>query len=166
MARYEHLPVYRAAFSFAAELNRSVASFQRYHKYGIGEDLRKASYEILWRIVSANNAENKSESLFALRDSVEKASVLCRLAFELNAFVSIGNYERSALALAEVSRQSEGWLRSVRSAAAAKNPSRAESDRSPRSGASLGKTTLPLSGDQSPDEIMNPVSGLPRPDSQ
>jgi hypothetical protein len=107
MARYDHLPIYRSAFVFATEINKSVALFSRYHKYGIGEDLRRISYDILARIVRVNNSEDKMSLLLELRDHTEKAVILCRLAFELNAFSSIGNYEKVITPLSETSRQIE-----------------------------------------------------------
>lgn len=107
MARYDHLPVYRSAFVFATELNRGIMAFSRYHKYGIGEDLRRISYDILARIVRVNNSECKLTELSDLRDCTEKAVILCRLAFELNAFNSIGSYEKIVTPLSETSRQVE-----------------------------------------------------------
>ena len=41
MARYEHLPIYRAAFDLAVHVEKIVRSFGRYHKYSLGTELRE-----------------------------------------------------------------------------------------------------------------------------
>ena len=41
MARYDHLPIYRAAFDLAVHLEQIVRHFDRYHKYTLGTDLGK-----------------------------------------------------------------------------------------------------------------------------
>ena len=46
MARYDHLPIYRAAFDLAVHLERTVRHFDRYHKYTLGTDLRTGSRRI------------------------------------------------------------------------------------------------------------------------
>ena len=40
MARYEHLPIYRAAFDLAVHIEKIVHNFSRYHKYTLGSELR------------------------------------------------------------------------------------------------------------------------------
>ena len=47
MARYEHLPIYRAAFDLAVHVEKLVRGFSRYHKYSLGTELRERSREIL-----------------------------------------------------------------------------------------------------------------------
>ena len=43
MARYEHLPIYKAALDAAVHFEQVVAGFSRYHKYSLGTELRHAS---------------------------------------------------------------------------------------------------------------------------
>ena len=47
MARYEHLPIYRAAFDLAVHLEKIVRNFSRYHRYSLGTELRAGSRRIL-----------------------------------------------------------------------------------------------------------------------
>ena len=42
MARYEHLPIYKAALDAAVHFEKVVAGFSRYHKYTLGTELRHA----------------------------------------------------------------------------------------------------------------------------
>ena len=47
MARYEHLPIYRAAFDLDVHVEKLVRGFNRYHKYSLGTELRERSRELL-----------------------------------------------------------------------------------------------------------------------
>ena len=50
MARYDHLPIYSAAFDLAVHMEKLVRHFSRYHKYTLGTELRDGSRHILERI--------------------------------------------------------------------------------------------------------------------
>lgn len=41
MARYEHLPIYKAALDAAVHFEQVVAEFSRQHKYSLGTQLRQ-----------------------------------------------------------------------------------------------------------------------------
>ncbi len=43
MARFEHLPIYKAALDLTVQLELLVAGFSRYHKYTLGSEMRNAS---------------------------------------------------------------------------------------------------------------------------
>jgi hypothetical protein len=43
MARYEHLPIYKAALDMTVHFEKLVAGFSRYHKYTLGTELRESS---------------------------------------------------------------------------------------------------------------------------
>ena len=59
MARYEHLPIFRAAFDLAVHFEKIVRNFSRYHKYSLGTELRDQSRSLLTTIIDANNAREK-----------------------------------------------------------------------------------------------------------
>jgi hypothetical protein len=61
MARYEHLPIYRAAFDLAVHIEKLVRGFTRYHKYSLGSELRERSREILAGIIDANHGRDRAE---------------------------------------------------------------------------------------------------------
>ena len=63
MARYEHLPIYRAAFDLAVHIEKLVRGFTRYHKYSLGSELREQSREILARIIDANQSRDRAARL-------------------------------------------------------------------------------------------------------
>ena len=50
MARYEHLPIYKAAPDLTVHFEQVVAGFSRYHKYTLGTELREASRGVLMQV--------------------------------------------------------------------------------------------------------------------
>ena len=59
MARYEHLPIYKAALDMPVHFEKLVAGFSRYHKYTLGTELREASRGVLMQVLRANNAATR-----------------------------------------------------------------------------------------------------------
>jgi hypothetical protein len=114
MARYEHLPIYREAYDLTVHVEQVVRNFSRYHKYTLGTDLRNRMRAALEKIVEANNARDRAESLKELRQQLENLKVLCRLCHDSGAF---GGGTKSYLHIAErltnLARQNEGWLKST-----------------------------------------------------
>ena len=83
MARYEHLPIYKAALDAAVHFEQVVAGFSRYHKYTLGTELRQASREVIQQVIRANAARERLPELLKLRDGLEVTLVLPRLAKEV-----------------------------------------------------------------------------------
>ena len=79
MARYDHLPIYRAAFDLAVHIEKLVRHFSRYHKYTLGTELRDGSRRILERIIEANDSRDRGPVLAHLRQELEWFKVLARL---------------------------------------------------------------------------------------
>ena len=130
MARYEHLPIYRAAFDLAVHVEKLVRGFTRYHKYSLGSELRERSREILARIIDANHSRDRAARLEHLRGDLENFKVLVRLCHESGGFASTRAYLYVAEQVVEISRQNEGWLRQTIKA----RGSGAEQDRSGEAG--------------------------------
>ena len=114
MARYEHLPIYKKAMDLAVYIENVVRGFSRYHKYTIGADLRNLSREAVRLIISANSKEEKLNTLKSLRDTIEQLKVTIRICKEVKAFRSFNSFQNAAEAAVQLSRQSEGWIRSVK----------------------------------------------------
>ena len=113
MARYDHLPIYRAAFDLAVHLEQIVRHFDRYHKYTLGTDLRTGSRRILERIIEANESRERRLVLEQLRQDLERLKVLARLCHESGGFRSTRAYLYVAEQVVALARQNEGWLRST-----------------------------------------------------
>ena len=112
MARYEHLPIYRAAFDLAVHVEKIVRNFSRYHKYSLGTELRDGSRRILERIIAANSSRDRRAQLERLRQELETFKVLARLCHESGGFASTRAYLYVAEQVVGIARQNEGWLRS------------------------------------------------------
>jgi hypothetical protein len=114
MARYEHLPIFRAAFDLAVHVEKIVRHFDRYHKYGIGTELRERTRAVVERIIRANNAEaERAALLLELRMELEQLQVLIRLCHESGGFASTRAYLYLSEQAVGIAKQNEGWLKSV-----------------------------------------------------
>jgi LEA14-like dessication related protein len=112
MARYEHLPLYKASIDLAVYIEQIVAGFSRYHKYTLGSELREQARKIVKLVVRANNAMEKKAILKELLDEQEEMKIIMRLSKEVKAFHSFSSFETGIRHLDNVIRQSAGWLRS------------------------------------------------------
>jgi len=113
MARYEHLPIYKAALDAAVHFEQVVAGFSRYHKYTLGTELRRASREVVLGIIRANSARERLPQLLRLRDLLEEVLVVLRLAKEVKAFKRFQAYQHAVELVVRVCRQNEGWIKSM-----------------------------------------------------
>lgn len=114
MARYEHLPIFRAAFDLALHLEKIVKNFSRYHKYTLGTELRERSRAVLQRVIAANTAsEERQAQLLALRAELEQLKVLVRLCHQSGGFATTRSYLYVSEQLVGIAKQNEGWLRST-----------------------------------------------------
>ena len=114
MARYEHLPIYRAAFDLSTHIEKIVRSFSRYHKYTLGSDLRDCCRDILKQVIEANNSPNREQVLLELRRSLEWFKVLARLCHESGGFASTRSYLHVSEQVVRISKQNEGWLKQTK----------------------------------------------------
>lgn len=114
MARYEHLPIYKAAYDLALHMEKIVRNFSRYHKYTLGAELRDSSRNILKRIIAANNTGDTGERiriLEELRGEAEWFKVLARLCHESGGFANTKAYLHVSEQAVKIAKQNEGWLR-------------------------------------------------------
>ena len=111
MARYEHLPIFRAAFDLAVHLEKIVRNFSRYHKYTIGTELRNHSQRVMTQVIAANNTVQREAILLALRQELEQFKVLSRLCHESGGFSNTRSYLFVAEQIVDLAKQNEGWLK-------------------------------------------------------
>lgn len=90
-----------------------VAGFSRYQKYTLGTELRNQSRAVVSAIVKANSEADKLPALLGLRDRLEELTLAVRLAKEVRAFKSFKSYQYAVEEVVSVSRQNEGWIRSL-----------------------------------------------------
>ena len=112
MAYYENLPIYKKSMELAVYMENVVRNFSRYHKYSIGTDMRDLSKNLVTLIIKANSRKDKRRLLAELRDKSEEMKVNIMIGKEVKAFKSFKQFQHAASLAVEISRQSEGWLRS------------------------------------------------------
>jgi hypothetical protein len=120
MARYEQLPIYKAALDMTVHFERLVAGFSRYHKYTLCTELREASRGVLTQVLRANNAKDKTERSaepLVLRDRIETLLLAMRVAKEVKAFESFAGYLHAVEQVGSVARQNGGWFKQTQAKA-------------------------------------------------
>ena len=114
MARYEHLPIYKAAMDLCVYLENTVRNFSRYNKYTLGTELRDLSRSILLLIIKANSVRDKVDILCELTSRCDMLKTILVLAKEVRAFESFKSFQHASSMAVILSKQSEGWLKSSR----------------------------------------------------
>ena len=109
----ENLPIFKAALDLCVYIESIVKGFEKYHKYTIGEDMRKFSKDMLFMINRVGLAKDKVRVLTKLRDRCEDMKMLLLIAKELKAFRSFKQFEHSTFLSVSVCKQSQAWLGSV-----------------------------------------------------
>jgi len=108
--RYDNLPIYRSTMNLCVYVETIVKSFDKYHKYTIGEDLRTYSKELMFMIHRANISHEKKEKLQELTYKCEDLKMLITLGKELQAFKSFKQFENMSKYTVAVCKQSQAWL--------------------------------------------------------
>ncbi|MBF0227464.1 MAG: four helix bundle protein [Desulfobacterales bacterium] len=114
MAQYEHLQIYRDAFNYLVFCEHIAKDFSRYNKYTHGTDLRNTAKDVAKLIVRANNSADKTPVLEELRLKIEECKLIIRICKELKVFRDFKSFENAVNQLSSISRQAEGWLKSMR----------------------------------------------------
>ncbi|MEF3691684.1 MAG: four helix bundle protein [Candidatus Moraniibacteriota bacterium] len=86
MARYQHLPIFQAAYDLNIEIHRRVENFPRVHRYSMGERLKSLTMDFLDLMVKANSVQNKFEILTQSEFILEKLKIYIRTCFDLKIF--------------------------------------------------------------------------------
>ncbi len=77
--RYDNLPIYKACLDLCIYIETIVKSFEKYHKYSIGQDLRTHSKDMLFLIHKANIQRDKQEFLKELLYKGEELKMLIQI---------------------------------------------------------------------------------------
>ncbi|MBN1277275.1 MAG: four helix bundle protein [Deltaproteobacteria bacterium] len=114
MARYEHIPIFKAAMDLGVYLEGMVHNFSRYHKYTTGQELRNLGREIIKLIIRANSARDKQSILSELVIQCEMLKTMLFFAKESGAIQSFKAFQHASSLAVVLCRQSEGWLKNSR----------------------------------------------------
>jgi hypothetical protein len=113
MAKYEHLPIYKASFDLLLYFEQIVKNFSRYNKYTHGSSLRNTAREMIILIIRANSAKDKVNVLEDLRIKIEELKIQIRICKEIKAFHNFNSFETSIKQVIAIAKQNEGWIRSL-----------------------------------------------------
>jgi len=115
MSVYEDLPVYKKAQDMAVYFEKVVKHFDKYNKYTFGHEYRMLAHRIVILIAKANTRQQRRESLVEALDKLEELKIILRLGKESRVFNSFNSFEFATKSVIEVSKQCEGWLKSLNS---------------------------------------------------
>jgi len=87
-----HLPIFKSALDLCVYVEIMVKSFEKYHKYTIGHDMRAFAKEMLFLINRVNLSKNRVEIITKLRDKCEDMKMLLLLAKELKAYKNFNQF--------------------------------------------------------------------------
>ncbi len=110
MARYDHLPVYKASYDLLLEIYRFVKDFNREYKYTIGESLKNETMQLVILLYRANSKKDKKLTLEQAREKVETIRLIIRLTKDLHQ-INTKKFVFLNERVEQVSRQLTGWKR-------------------------------------------------------
>ncbi|MBU6388998.1 four helix bundle protein [Patescibacteria group bacterium] len=108
MARYEHLPVFKAVYDFNLYFHRLAQGFPKDVKYGLAGEVRALLSNLLDQIVLANNSRDKAVCLAQAEHCIELAKIKSRMLQDLGA-LSVKSYAHIAKTLVGISQQISAW---------------------------------------------------------
>ncbi len=110
--KYDNLPIFKSALDLCVYTDNIVKNCIRYHKYGIGEELKTKSRELLFLInlANINKGEQRVRKITQLRNSCENLKMLIILTNELKAYKNFKQFEFNSKLSVDVCRQAQNWL--------------------------------------------------------
>lgn len=108
MARYQHLPIFQAAYDLNLEIHRRTDSFPRAHRYTMGEKLKNMTLDFIDLVIEANSQKEKTEILRRGEILLERLKIHVRTCFDLQIMGRIG-FEFVSRKIDEIARQLQGW---------------------------------------------------------
>ena len=116
MAYYSHLPIYNTAFELLKDLYIRIPKFSKQYKYILGGEIIKANILVIRIILEVNNTRDNKERGRLLSELLwysESIIILIRIANELKQFGGEKSYLYVMEKSVELSKQAEGWRKSV-----------------------------------------------------
>ncbi|MBU1667440.1 four helix bundle protein [bacterium] len=111
----QNLPIFKSALDLCVYIDTIVKNQEKYHKYGIGSELRASTREMFYFVSKANsNKENRVLLLQKLIEKCEETKAILYLAKEIKAFKSFKQFEHGSMLTVNVCRQAQAWLNSAR----------------------------------------------------
>ena len=112
-SHYERLPIYKSAMDLALKIDGVAKKLPRYHKYTLGQELRQQAMDLVLFVARANRREDRAYWVTELCYRTEDLKITCNLGRELRAFNSFKQFAQVMQQVVDVSRQAQGWRRSL-----------------------------------------------------
>lgn len=82
----------------------------RNYKPTIGLDFQRLCFRLVMRVYEANTSADRTMVLTTMREEVEQANLMVRLAKDLR-LISTGQYSQVIALLSSIGKQATGWLK-------------------------------------------------------
>jgi hypothetical protein len=106
----QNFPIFRSALELCVYIETIVKGFDKYHRYTIGEDMRKFSKDMIFIINRVGLVKDRKRALIRLRDRCEDMKMLILISKELEAFSSFKQFEHSSKITSDIAKQAQAWL--------------------------------------------------------
>lgn len=112
MAKYDQLPVYKAAYDLLLQLFGLAHQLNREYKYTLGEKLKNEVTDLLTNIYKANKTFEKATLIDKARENTEIVRLYIRILFDTK---QISQKKHIAIneKIENVSKQLAGWHKSA-----------------------------------------------------
>ncbi len=111
MARYEHLPIYKASYDLFIESLQITKTFSRDYRYTFGGHFHNTAIEVLKLVYKINSVQDKPAAIKELLYKINEMGILIRAAHDLKIMA-----DNRFLSLIEkrdcIEKQAQGWLKS------------------------------------------------------
>lgn len=111
MARHNHLPIFRDAYTLTLLIFTAVDKLPKKDKYTLGESLKSISLKILDDIIIINCTEDKEEKRLAFQRmdlDLQRMIIFARISYDLR-LINVKKYEQIARLCDTIEKQLSGW---------------------------------------------------------
>ena len=113
MVLHSELPVYKVSYNLLLNLFQLCRNFGKDFKYTIGDKLKNEVVEMMVCIYRANKRKEKAPLLEKAQEHIEVIRLLVRILKDLKE-INLHAFVDLSAQIEDVSKQTAGWLKSVR----------------------------------------------------
>jgi len=110
MARYSHLPIYKACYVLTREVFRLQEKLPKNLKFTIGTRLFDSSVKCVQGIIIANGSDEKLPGLRSVGLEIETIWTFLRMLYDFKG-ISKGEFQAISERLGEIAPQLSAWIR-------------------------------------------------------
>ncbi len=119
MRHLNRYPIWRDANRLLVAIEMAVRGFPRYHKYTIGDEMRRHAMRLCQTIHRAySRKKSKLRLIQQAAELIDDLKVQIQLAREIRAFSNFSQFQQVAELVVSLGKQAGGWLKQARAEAA------------------------------------------------